>query len=442
MPVGSPISDKLKQFFGRSDTALREVLRALSPEELATVIEGLPDKEQRRVFALLPDEKLALVLTHLHAPTLERLLSGASHEKILRLIGFLESDDVADLIQSLDAKKREKLVGALRRSDPKRVLPLLGYEEDTAGGLMKSEVLRAEWTDTVAEARKKIAGSRIADGTSLYVVEPDGRLAGRISLIRLVAAAPDKKLGEVMQKEPPFLPSVMPRDEVVAFFQEHDLLEAPVVDARGKLLGLITADDVLDAVEEEFSEDLSRFVGVSEDEHITDPALSAARRRLPWLIVNLFTAGVAALVVARFEPTIERVAILAALMPVVAGLGGNSATQTLSVTVRAIALGELHAWSTWRVLWRQFLVGLMNGAAVGGLMALVVRQWTGNAVLAAVVFAAMLFNILLGCLIGVAVPVVLRRLRFDPALASSVFLTATTDAMGFLAFLGLASLYL
>lgn len=443
MPVTSnPITERLKGFFRREDAILREALRALSSEEMASVIDGLNPREQQRVIALISEEKLAGVIGHLGPHSSKNVVPKLSHEKVLRLMGYLESDDIADLIQQLSGKTKERVILSLRRADPKKVLPLLGFEEDTAGGLMKSEVLKSEREHTVEEARRTMAGSRIQDATSVFVTDHDGRLVGTVSLIRVASAKPGLKLGDIMKRDPVYIPVSMPQEDVVNFFEEHDVLEAPVIDARGKLLGVITADDILDVIEEEFSEDLSRFVGTSEDERITDPAIVAVRRRLPWLIVNLFTASFAAWVVTNFESMIAQLAILAALMPVVAGLGGNSASQTLGVSLRALALGELHSWSVWRVLWRQVIVGVSNGLILGGAMAALVVWWTGNSILAVVVLGAMLANILLGSLIGFAVPVALHRMKVDPALASSVFLTATTDAAGFFAFLGLASLFL
>lgn len=438
----NPIAKKLKSFFGRSDAILNEALRALSPEELASIIESLTPRERQRAVSLVSEERLAQVLTHVGPHASRDLLGRLSVEKLLRLIGFLESDDVADVIQKLDERKKDRVIQALRKSDPKKVLQLLVHEEDTAGGLMKTEVLKASRERTVEEVRRAVGGSRIADATSVFVTDPDGRLVGRVSLIRLVAAKPGAKLEDLMQKDPFFVPSSLPQEDVVSLFEEQDALEAPVVDARGKLLGVITADDILDVIEEEHTEDLSRLVGTSEDERISDPWFVAIRRRLPWLFVNLFTASFAAWVVANFESMIARVAVLAALMPVVAGLGGNSASQSLGVTLRALALGEFHSWSVLRVLWRQVVVGILNGLLLGGIMAGIVFWWTGNATLSAVVIAAMLMNILLGSLLGVAVPLTLKRLNIDPAMASSVFLTATTDAAGFFAFLGLATIFL
>jgi len=443
MPVTrNPLTERLKSFFGRGDAILREALRALSAEEMASVIDGLNSREQQQVISLISEEKLADAIGHLGPHSSKNIIPKLSHEKVLRLIGHLESDDIADLIQQLDDKKKERVITALRKSDPKKVLPLLGFEEDSAGGLMKSEVLKGEREQTVEEARGILAGSRIQDATSVFVTDHDGRLVGAVSLIRVASAKPGMKLGDIMKRDPLYVPVTMPQEDVVNFFEEQDVLEAPVIDARGRLLGVITADDILDVLEEEFSEDLSRLVGVSGDERITDPAMVAVKLRLPWLIVNLFTASFAAWVVTNFESTIARLAVLAALMPVVAGLGGNSASQSLGVSLRALALGELHSWSTWRVLWRQVILGLTNGLILGSIMASLVVWWTGNGILAFVVLGAMLANILLGSLIGFAVPAALHRMKVDPALASAVFLTATTDAAGFFAFLGLASIFL
>ncbi len=444
MPVTlHPLAEKLKSLFVREDAVLREALQALPPEELANVVNGLGPRERQRVFRLLSDEKFGHALRHLSPHVRTVVAARLSAERTSALMAHLESDEIADLIPALDRRTRERVIAALKKSDPKKVLPLLGFESETAGGLMKSEVLRIESGQTVEDVRKLIGGMlNHHKATTLYVADPDGVLAGTVSLVRFATSPPTALIRDIMHDRPVSVPVTMPQEDVLRVFSERDVLELPVVDSRGRLLGVITADDVFDVLKREMAEDLSRFSGVSEDERITDPASLAVRRRLPWLILNLGTAILAAWVVTWFQPTISRFVILAAMMPIVAGMGGNAVTQTLGVSIRAIALGELHTWNTWKIIGRQMLAGGVNGLVTGLIMGVIAWAWTRNLELAGVLILAMAINLFIAGLGGVAIPVVMKRLRIDPALASTVFATTLTDVVGFFTFLGLATLLL
>jgi magnesium transporter len=438
----NPITDKLKNLFLRSDDLLRGTLAALQPEELANFVNGLGEGERQRVLRLISDEKFAHVLPDLSPHARAQVLSRLKSERVMALVATLESDEAADLIQELSPRVREQAIAALKRSDPKKILPLLGHEQETAGGLMKSEVLRIEEGKTIEEARK-IIGEQLNHhkAVAMYVTAADGLLLGSVSLVRLASATSTYLIGEVMQKAEP-VPVTMAQEDVLRLFSERDAVEMPVVDQRGKLLGIITADDVIDVMESEFSEDVAHFSGVSEDEHITDPTRLIVRRRLPWLVVNLATAILAAWVVSLFQDTISEFIILAAMMPIVAGMGGNAVTQTLGVSIRAIALDELHSLNSAKVIARQVLAGAMNGLATGVIMAVVAYVWTKDIRLSFVLIAAMTVNMLIAGFGGVIIPVAMKRLRIDPALASTVFATTLTDVVGFFAFLGMASTFL
>lgn len=442
MPVRlTPITKAVTQFFGRDAAVLREAFKVIAPDELATILSNLPGKDLPPVIGLIEDRKLADVLWHLSAHARETIVSRLGFERVAALMGLLESDDIADLIQMLDRRKREKAIELLRKSDPKKVLPLLGFEEETAGGLMKSEFLKIESDKTVEDLRKSLSGAS-ARALNVYVVDPEGVLLGSLSLVRMAAAPPQARVAELMHAKVEALAANLPQEDVVHRFAELDAVELPVVDPRGRILGVVTADDLIGVIREELAEDISRMSGVSEDEHIGDPAWLSIRRRLPWLVVNLATALLAAWVVSSFSDTIAEVVILAALMPIVAGMGGNAVTQTLGVSIRALALGQLNALDMWKVAFKQMLTGAANGLATGVLMGGIAYAWTRDLRLALVLTSAMTINLFVAGAGGVLIPVTMKKMRIDPALASTVFATTLTDVVGFFTFLGLASLVL
>jgi magnesium transporter len=276
----------------------------------------------------------------------------------------------------------------------------------------------------------------------VYVVDAADVLVGTLPLVRLIQAEPTAKLSEIMNAHYASVAPDVDQEEVVKVFDQHDALEVPVVGPKGRVLGIITADDVFDVMEEEYVEDISRLVGVDEDDHISDPIMTTVRRRLPWLVVNLATAILAASVVGLFEDVIGRIVVLAAFMPIVAGMGGNAATQTLGVVIRAMALGEMHKLNTWIAIWKQVAAGTLNGLANGIIMGVIAYAWTRSLPLALVMLVAMTVNLFVAGLGGVVVPVILRSLKIDPALAATVFVTTMTDVCGFFVFLGLAKLFL
>ena len=440
----NPFSQTLKTFFGRDTSILREALKAIQPAELGVIINGLSEREQLQVLALLDEQKLARVLWEVSPHMRRRLLARIPSDSLTKLVAGMESDEAVDIIQLLDRRRKERVIEALKRHDPKKILPLLGFEEETAGGLMKSEYLRAESGKTVEEVRKSIAAASggTQKSSTVYVVDPQNFLVGAISLMRLATASSDSLIDDLAHAPPAKLPVGMSQDEVTQRFSDLDAIELPVVDARGKLLGVVTADDMLDVLKESLSEDLSRFSGTSEDEHVSDPAWLSIRRRLPWLLVNLATAVLAASVVAQFRDTISQLVILAALMPIVAGMGGNAVTQTLGVSIRALALHQLHAWDMWKIAFRQMLVGAANGCLTGIVMAGLAYLWTRDIQLAFVMVIAMTVTLFIAGLGGVLIPVTMKKMKIDPALASTVFATTLTDVVGFFTFLGLATILL
>ncbi len=430
-------------FFKKQDNALTKLLPD-GDDELVHLIDGATPRDKRRFFRALTAEGRGAIIEKLSDYSQETILTALSLEEIRAMIDVVESDDAVDIIQMLPDAQRAKVLADLRKSDPHELLPLLVFGEETAGGLMKTEFLRLHSGSTVDDARRLLAKESSSRTKShlLYITDDQSVLVGTLSLVRLIQAAPDAKLTDLMTTMYPSVAPTVDQEEVAQRFDEYNAIEIPVVGPKGKVLGVITADDIFEVMEKEYAEDISRFAGVDEDDRISDPIFVTVRRRLPWLVVNLATAVLAAWVVSLFQDTIQRVVILAAYMPIIAGMGGNAATQTLGVAIRAIALGELSQLNTIRAVTKQIAAGTLNGLANGILMGGIAYAWTGNYRLALVILVAMTVNLFIAGFGGVAVPVIMKRLRIDPALASTVFVTTLTDCCGFFAFLGLASVFL
>lgn len=427
----------------RNDASLQELAAASGDEELAQIIDSEDVIDKLRAFRAVSSDRRASVLVNLSEYSQETILGALTKEELAAVIDTADSDEAVDVIQMLDDAARARIVTQLRQRDPHGVLPLLAYGEDTAGGIMQSEMLRVRADATVAGVRKQIAGATSRPHSQqIYVVDENDALVGTVAPLKLLQADIDAPIASLMHSNPPAALASTDQEEVATIFDEHDLVELPVVGAKGKLIGIITADDVLAVMEKEYAEDISRIVGADEDDHIEDPVLLTFRRRFPWLLVNLATAILAASVVGLFQDTIQKVVILAAFMPIVAGMGGNTATQTLGVVIRAIALGDLNALNLWRTIRRQMFAGLLNGIANGAVMGVIAYAWTKNLTLGVVIFAAMIANMLVAGLGGAGIPVIMRSLKIDPALASTVFVTTLTDICGFFVFLGLAQMFL
>lgn len=437
---GTRVSDVLLR---RNDAALRDLIAKAGDEELGQVIDGMAAEGKVRTLRALPAERRAKILGELSEYSQEIVLRHLKKEDLAAMIAAAESDDAVDVIQLLDDAARAKVVADLRRHDPSGLLPLLAYGEETAGGLMKTEFTRFRATATAEEARRQLAGAQARRvSQQIYVVDEQDVLVGTIAPLKLLQAPVAARLSEVMQPAGEALPTTMDQEEVARQFDERNAIELPVVGPRGKVVGIITADDVFEVMEKEYSEDISRLAGVDEDDHVADPVMRTVSRRLPWLVVNLGTAILAASVVGLFQGTIQKVVILAAYMPIIAGMGGNAATQTLGVVIRALALGELHELNTLRTVAAQTAAGTLNGLANGVIMGGLAYAWARNDRLSLVILVAMTANMFIAGLGGAIIPVVMKKLRIDPALASAVFVTTLTDCCGFFVFLGLATVFL
>jgi magnesium transporter len=425
---------------------LLNLLQKQHPADLAQILAEIPEKERLAAFNTLVEKngKLAMeTLSELGPESGAVLISLRSAEEIARLAQEIPSDDAAALIEGLPDELRVAVLDLLRPKQGAGVSELLEYEEKTAGRLMNPNVFALSEDLTAGEAIAALQGSRDVEMVFyLYVVDERRHLVGVVSLRRLLLVPPDTPLKRIMTTEVYSARVDTYQEEVAQQVASYNLLAIPVVDAENKLAGIITVDDVIDVIKDEATEDVYRLAGVSAADGVLTPPGESFRRRLPWLLVNLVTAFMAASVVKAFAGTINEVVMLAAFMPVVAGMGGNAATQTLTVVVRGIALGEL-TWSNARqAVLKEGLVGLGNGLANGLVGAIAVWAITsGDWVLGLILMAAMVLNMFVAAVAGTLIPLGLRALKVDPALASSVFITTLTDMFGFASFLGLATIF-
>lgn len=407
-----------------------EILTDLEPMEQGAIVERLQIPELAQLFSQMYEEDMAEVAQHLEAETLVDVLDEMEPDAAADLLGELEPTEAAELLEQMD------------ESAP--VVSLMAYDDDSAGGIMNTAPASLRRWMTVSEAFTFIKQNYHDENEIfyLYVMDRYGRLIGVVNLRALILADPFQTIEEIMNRDVISARVTMDQEEVAQILSRYDLLAVPVVDERDRLVGIITHDDIVDVLEEEATEDIYRLAQVSEDAEIYSSIGRAVRNRFPWLAINLGTAFLASSVVALYEGTIAQAAVLAAFMPIVAGQGGNAGTQTMTIVVRSLALGEINGRDTLPALWHEFRIALLHGMALGILVGLIAWLWQGNPVLGLVIGIAMLGNIIVAAIAGVLVPMFLRLIRVDPALASSVFVTTATDILGFSLFLGLATYFL
>ena len=427
------------------EAAARAGIADLHPADLADLLDALDEPaRQLQLFRLLDPETASEVVREASDHTKAALVELLSDARLSAVIERLDTDDAADLLGHLDEERKERL---LRRASPdvrRNVAGLLTYPEDSAGGIMKTEVATATTSDTVREAIDSIRrhADDYHDVHSVFVTDPQRRLKGLVPLRALLLYDDDTPLERFMDTEIISVDVDMDQEEVARIFERYDLLSVPVLDALGRVVGRITVDDIVDVIAEEATEDILKLAGVGDESFTRAGPVEAVRSRLPWLVFNFFTAALSALIIAQFEETIRKVAVAAALMTVISAMAGNAGTQTMTVLVRGIALGEARGPQARRLLAREALTSLINGALLGVSAALIVYLWRGDARLAAVMGIALLINLQVSAAVGTMVPLVLRSFALDPAVASSVLVTAATDWAGFFVFLALLSVML
>jgi magnesium transporter len=421
-------------------SALARLAAEQHPADLAEILDTLEDSEARlRLFAALEDEIASNVIRNAGESVRAELIDALDDDRLAAILEHLDTDDAADLIGDVSEERRRIL---LQRADPatrREVSELLTYPADTAGGLMKTEVAAVPSGTVVRGVIEYLRrnSETFDDVASVLVVDTVRRPVGVASLRALILADDRTSVDEIMDTEFVAVRHDLDQENVAHLFEKYDLLSMPVVDAVGRLIGRITVDDIMDVIEEEATEDILGLAGVTHDGAFSHGAVGGVRSRLPWLVVNLLTAALSAITIAMFEGTIRVVAVAAALMTVVASQGGNAGMQTMTVVVRGLAIGELEPGHLRRLIRRELTIASLNGLALGAICGIAVYAWRSDLRLATVIGGALFANLLVAATLGSAVPIALKVARVDPAVASSVFVTAGTDVLGFLIFLGL-----
>lgn len=423
---------------------VRRHVNTLSPAEIGNLLESLPPGKREVVWGLVDPEDDGEVLVHVGDEVRESLIAEMDPDELVAAVEDLDIDDLADLVEDLPDTVIDEVLKSMDRENRDRLEQVLSYDEDTAGRLMNPDVVtvRADTTVDVVLRYLRLRGELPEHTDHLYVVNRRHQLMGWVAIQDLVTSDPNTPINRLIDEQLESIHVDETSAKVAREFSDNDWVSAPVVDDANVLLGRITIDDVVDIIREQAEHQALGAAGLDEDEDLFSPVLRATRRRLIWLSINLGTAFVAAGVVGQFEATIDQLVALAVLMPIVAGMGGNAGTQVLALMVRGLALGQVGASNVRVLLWKELRVALLNGVALGVVLGLVVYAWFGSAGLSLVIATALTCNLLLAASAGVLVPLTLKRLGFDPALASSIFLTTVTDVMGFFTFLGLATLLL
>jgi magnesium transporter len=419
---------------------LLALVTALHPADLAELVLGLPERERAEFLGHLPTDIVGQLFEFVEDDDLRDLIRGVGVEDLPAVLEDVDDDVVADVIQQLEPAEQIETLAQLDRGE--EVAELLQYGDDSAGSIMSRGFIALHDSISVQQAIDYLRVLRPPSDRAyyLYVVDSDGRLVGTVSLRDLIISAPRTNLSEITQGDIHAVLTGTDQEEAARTLQKYNLMAVPVVSENGELEGVMTADDLIDVLQEEATEDMYRMVGLDEHERIFSPVSSSVRRRLPWMMVNLLTAFIAAATVGLFDGTIEKAAVLALFMPVVAGMGGNAGTQTATIAVRSIALGDLAVRDVLRACRKEILVAVANGVAIGVVAGLGAYAWKQNDALSLVIGGALFLNICVATLGGVLIPLGLKSIKVDPALAANIFVTTITDVMGFAIFLGLGAL--
>lgn len=430
--IGAAIAD-------RDVIVLKHDLADLHQSELGDLLEALLPDQRRALVALLGEDFDFAALTEVDDSIRQEIVDNLPNEQIAQAVQELDSDDAVYILEDLDQDDQDEILSQLPFTERIRLRRALEYPEETAGRRMQTEFVAVPpfWSvgQTIDYLRED---QNLPDRFSqVYVIDPTFRLLGAVDLDKILRTKRAEKIEDIMHETRHAIPATMDQEEAAQEFEQYDLLSAAVVDENERLVGVLTIDDVVDVIQQEAEEDIMRLGGVG-DEELSDSVLATSRSRVPWLLVNLVTAFMAASVIGLFDATIEQIVALAVLMPIVAGMGGNAGSQTMTVTVRALATKDLDIYNAGRIIRREMGVGFINGIIFAILVGTVAGLWF-ELHIGAIIAAAMIINLFVAALAGILIPLVLDRAGADPAVASAVFVTAVTDVVGFFAFLGIAT---
>ena len=431
--VGAAIAD-------RDTIALKRDVAELHQSELGDLLEALMPEQRHALVDLLGTDFDFSSLTEVDDAIRQDIVDALPNDQIAQAMQDLDSDDAVYILEDLDEEDQDEILAQLPFTERIRLRRALDYPEESAGRRMQTEFVAVPpfWTvgQTIDYMRED--ADLPERFSQIFVIDPTFKLLGAIDLDQILRAKRAVKIGDIMQETRHAIPATMDQEEAAREFEQYDLLSAAVVDENDRLVGVLTIDDVVDVIQQEAEEDLLRMGGVG-DEELSDKVLATSRSRVPWLLVNLVTAFLAASVIGLFDDTIEKIVALAVLMPIVAGMGGNAGSQTMTVTVRALATKDLDIYNAGRIIRREMGVGLINGIIFAILIGTVAGLWFGDPNLGGIIACAIIINMFVAAVAGIIIPLVLDRFNIDPAVASAVFVTSVTDVVGFLAFLGLAT---
>ena len=419
----------------------RLMVNSLHPAEVARLLESLPLHERAVLWEMVDSDDEGDVLVEVSDEVRDGLIKGMKTEQLIAATEGMELDDLADLLIDLPETVTQKVLQSLDDTDEERLRQVLAYDEDSAGGLMNVDIVTVRPDVTLQVVCRYLrARGDISDGTdSVFVVDRDNRYLGSLYLSRLLTGDDETLVAQVMSIDSQPIPADTPSTEVVWEFEHRDLLSAPVIDEDFRVVGRITVDDVVDVIRDEAEHSLMSAAGLDEEDDMFAPVFKSATRRALWLGVNLCTAFLAAAVVDIFQTTIEKIVLLAVLMPVVPSMGGVAGSQSLTIITRAIALGQIDHTNARRILRKELLVGLLNGVGWAIVVAAFTYLWFGDWRIGGVIGGAMVINLFVAAFAGFIIPLTLKRMQIDPALAGGVVLTTVTDVIGYLAFLGLGA---
>ena len=402
------------------------------------------DDDPLIILEKLPDEYVALLLDYAEDDEKFNLLSLFSKNRQAQIISEMSSDELVDLLGTLDEDEQNEIITNMNTEEVEEVKTLLSYDPESAGGIMATEFISIKETDTVNETINYLRTMAPDSETPyyIYVVDDLDVLKGVVPLRQIIVSTPDTLIKDIMIENIISAPVDMDQEEVSHIFEKYGFMAIPVVDHNGKILGIITVDDVMEIMKEEYTEDMFRLAGLDEEEKVAGTVIGAIKSRLPWLLVNLVTATLAAKTVSLFENTIAQIVALATFMPMVAGMGGNAGSQTLTLIIRGIAIGEINYENQAGILKKEIAIGIINGLCLGLVVGVLGYFWVGSLAFGFVIGTAMLLNLIVATISGYLVPVLLKKVGIDPALASAVFVTTVTDVLGFFFFLGLATVML
>ncbi len=431
----------IKALQDENKTVMNKAYEHMEPIDIA--MELSKSEELIEPFCRLStDEKIACILEQADEKLQTEIIDQLDNYRILYLFNYMQKDDIVDVLGDLPIARRKQIINMMREGDKKVIQELLGYSEDSAGGIMTTEYIAISGERTIKQAMDKIKeiGPRTEVIETIFVVDSSRRLVGIADLRDILISDDDEILKSITDTEYIYCDPETDQEEVSRLVSKYDLKVIPVINKRKALLGIITVDDIIDVIEEEHTEDMYGLAGVNKEESLDSTLAESIKMRLPWLAINLLTAFLASFTVKLFESTIAQVVALSAIMTIVSGMGGNAGTQTLSIVVRSLAIGEFRDKNKVKLLVKEVALGLINGALIGIATGVVVFFVYGNWYLGLIVFLAMIANLIISGFFGFLIPLILKKCHADPALASSIFLTTATDVLGFMVFLGLARL--